>query len=171
MNRKLRLVIVLGLAVCVLTPMAFSFPLGKIVLNESPYEKFGALYYPFTFNIAAPIQFVLCESGVDPAGGCVNQIVSDVVCVNNNGAGEGVIAMISDAENSISLGNLPPDFPCPVGNSQLVFVAETGRMQTLAGAIPTTLPGGAAGPKVKIVALSDLEGSGATSDVLSVSGK
>jgi hypothetical protein len=44
-------------------------------------------------------------------------------------------------------------------------------MQTLAGGILTTIPGGGAGPKVKIAAMSDLEGSGATSDVLTVSGR
>jgi len=172
MMRRIRLLTVLALAVCVLAPMAFSAPvmIGKVILNESPFEKFGALYFPFQFQIPAPLLFVLCESGVNPAGGCVNGIVSDVVCVTNNQAGEGVAAMMSDQETSLSVGNLPPDFPCPA-TAAPIFLKETGRAQVLSGkGIPTILPTGAPGPVIKVTATSDLDPTtNITSDTLVVS--
>jgi hypothetical protein len=170
MLQKLRLMTVISLAVLVLTPLAFSAPvrIGTITLNESPYEKFGALYFPFRFN-SAPLMWVLCETGVNSTG-CVNGLVSDVVCVTNNSAGEGVAAMISDTETSLSLGNLPPDFPCQVAATPPIFLKETGQPQVLSGSgIPTILPTGAPGPLIMVVATSDLDPSTTvTSDTLQI---
>ena len=171
MLQKLRLTAI-SLVVFVLTPLAFSAPvqIGTITLNESPYEKFGALYFPFTFRISTPLMWVLCENGVN-SGGCVNGLVSDVVCVTNNSAHEGVAAMISDQETSLSLGNLPPDFPCQVAATPPIFLVETGKPQILSGSgIPTVLPNGAAGPLIMVVATSDLDPStSVTSDTLQIS--
>jgi hypothetical protein len=169
MLRKLRSVAVLSLAVLVLTSLAFSatqLKLGSITLNENPFEKFGALFFPFTFNVSSLGQmWVLCEFGTVTGGGCVNGVISDAVCVNNNQANEGVAALISDLENGLS--NLPPDFPCNV-DSKTVFLKETGKAQVLSGpGIPTTLPGGGAGPLIKVVATSDLDPTtSTTSDTL-----
>lgn len=160
MLRKTRVLTALTLVVLVLAPLASAAPvlIGKIILNESPFEKFGALYFPFQFQTPAPLLFVLCETGVSPAGGCVNQNISDVVCIANNSAGEGVAAMMSDLETSLSLGNLPPDFPCSASSSIVTFLAETGKPQILSGkGIPTILPGGGPGPLIKVIAMSDLD--------------
>lgn len=166
MFRKIRLVAVLSLVVCVLAPLAFSAPtmIGKIILNESQWEKFGALYLPFTFQIP-PQLYVLCETGIDPVTGqCLNNLVSDVICATNNSANEGVVAMMSDLEKGLDLNNLPPDFPCSFPNSQHTFFKETGKAQVLTGAgLPTT------GPPIKIIATSDLDPSTSlTSDTLMV---
>lgn len=77
--------------------------------------------------------------------------------------------MMSDLETSLSLGNIPADFPCSVGNSQLIFLAETGKIQVLSpkAGFPTIL-NGAACPQIKVTALSDLEAGHATSDVLTI---
>jgi hypothetical protein len=157
MLRKLRSVAVLSRAVLVLTSLAFSAPVkvGTITLNENSFEKFGALFFPFTFNVPSlGLMFVLCENGTVAGGGCVNGVVSDAICVNNNQAGEGVTAMISDLENGLS--NLPSDFPCNV-DSQTTFLKETGKGQVLARSIPTTLPGGVAGPTITVTATSALD--------------
>jgi hypothetical protein len=157
MLRKLRPVAALSLAVFVLTSLAFSTRLGSITLNETQFEKFGELFFPFQFKISLPLLFALCENGINPTGGCVNNIVSDFVCVTNNSAGEGVAAMISDQENgTLNLSTLPPDFPC-TANSKLVFLKETGKAQVLAKSIPTILPTGAAGPTITVIATSDLD--------------
>jgi hypothetical protein len=172
MLNRMRMFVTVSLAVVILGSSAFAAPvmIGKIVLNESSYEKFGVLYFPFRFNIRAPLMFVLCENGVSPAGGCVNNVVSDVICVSNNQVGEGVAAMISDLENGLSLGNLPPDFPCPAGVAPK-FLAETGKGQVLSGrGIPTILPTGGPGPLIKVTATSDLDAvTTVTSDVLTIS--
>ena len=143
--------------------------LGKITLNESPYEKFGQLFFPFQFQ-TPPLLFVLCESGVSPTGGgCVNQVISDFVCVTNNQAGEGTVAMMSDLETSLSLGNLPPDFPCP-NHTPPIFLPETGKGQLLSGkgGFPTSIPG----LFIKVTAQSDLDPTTSiTSDILTASTK
>jgi hypothetical protein len=183
----MRLLTVQLLAICVLTPLAFSAPvvLGRIFLYDPPvttpptpsFEKFGALHYVFQFAgiPANGLLFVLCDNGVDPTTGqCVNQANSDFFCVTNNQAGEGTVAMMSDLETPLSLGNIPPDFPCQVvtGGASPIFLAETGKPQTLSpiGGFPTILPGGAAGPHIKVLAQSVLveTGTGTLSDVLTV---
>lgn len=171
MLRRIKLLTALSLAVCVLPPLAFSAPvmLGKITLNESPFEKFGQLFFPFQFA-TPPILFVLCESGVSPTGGCVNQAISDFVCVTNNQAGEGTAAMMSDLETSLSLGNIPPDFPCQPGAAPPIFLAETGKMQILSG--KAGFPTSVAGLFIKVSAQSDLDPTtSVTSDTLTVSTK
>ena len=175
---RIKLTIAQLLAVCALTPSAFSaVKIGTIVLSEPPagapsFEKFGALFFPFTF-ITMPSQlFVLCETGVNPmGGGCVNNVISDFVCVANNQFGEGVVAMLSDLETPLSLSNIPPDFPCQASSSALHFRPETGRPQTLSPptGFATTLAG-SPGPFIQVTAQSALEGTTSTaSDVLTVS--
>jgi hypothetical protein len=171
---RIKFLVVQVLTVCALAPFAFSVTrIGSIALSEPPagttsFEKFGALYFPFTFNMP-PTLFVLCETGVVTGGGCVNNVISDFVCVANNQFGEGVVAMMSDQGTSLSLGNIPLDFPCQASSSVLVYLTETGKMQTLSpkAGFPTTL-GGVPGPFIKVIAQSDLETTSATSDVLSV---
>ncbi len=176
MLNKLRFVIVLALTLCVLAPAALCAPvkLAQITIYETPWEKFGALHFPFLFNIPAPIEYVLCEVGATPTG-CTNNNISDVVCVVNNSAGEATTAMISDDETPLSLGNLPPDFPCQLNSTPpptLVFLEETGKAQNLTpkGGLPTILPSGAAGPPISVIATSDLDTvpPKTTSDILLV---
>jgi hypothetical protein len=112
MLRRMRFLAVQLLAICVLTPLVFSAPvmLGKIYLYDPPtttpptpsFEKFGVLHYVFQFQGLPPngLLFVLCETGVDSTG-CVNQNISDFVCVTNNQAGEGTVAMMSDLETPL----------------------------------------------------------------------
>lgn len=174
--RRIKLLVVLGLAVSILTPLAFSavVRIGSVTLSEPPagtvsYEKFGALYFPFLFNMP-PTLFVLCETGVSTSG-CVNNNISDFVCVTNNQAPEGVVAMMSDQGTPLSLTAIPPDFPCQASNSALAFLTETGKVQTLSpkAGFPTIFPTGAAGPFIKVTAMSDLDvTTSLTSDVLTV---
>ena len=174
---RIKLTIAQLLAVCALTPLAFSaVKIGSIVLSEPPagapsFEKFGALFFPFTFTMPSQL-FVLCETGVNPTGGgCVNNVISDFVCVANNQFGEGVVAMLSDLETSLSLGNIPPDFPCQASSSVQHFRTETGKPQVLSPptGFPTTLAG-SPGPFIQVTAQSALEGTtSTTSDVLTVS--
>jgi hypothetical protein len=175
MLSKLRLVTILALTIGVFTPAAFGAPtkIGMITLYESSFEYFGALHFPFLFKISAPLEYVLCENGVSSNGGCVNNDISDVVCLTNNSAGEAVTAMISDDETPLSLGNLPPDFPCQQTSSPpptVTFLQETGKSQTLTpkGGLPTTLPSGAAGPPITVIAMSDVNETQSESDFLLV---
>lgn len=170
--RRIKVLAVRLLAVCFLTPLAFAAPvkIASITLSEPPagtpsFEKFGVLYFPFLFNIS-PTLFVMCETGISPTGGCDTNGISDFVCVTNNQFREGVVAMMSDLETPLSLGNIPPDFPCQLSSSTVVtFLKETGTVQTLSppGGFPTT------GPFIKVTALSALETTTSpTSDVLTV---
>lgn len=171
--RWVKLLAVQVFATCILTTLAFSatVKIASVTLSEPPagtpsYEKFGVLYFPFVFNMS-PQLFVLC----DPGASCANNVgVSDFVCVTNNQFGEGVVAMMSDLEVSLNLNNIPPDFPCQLSSSQVTFLTETGKPQTLSpkGGFPTTLPTGAPGTFIKLNAQSDVETTTATSDVLTV---
>ena len=175
--RRIKLMIAQLLAVCALTPLAFSavVKIGTVVLSDAPagtpsFEKFGALFFPFVFKVP-PQLFALCETGVNPAGGgCINNMISDFVCITNNQFGEGVVAMLSDQETSLSLSSIPPDFPCQASSSTLHFRTETGKPQVLSppAGFPTSL-GGTAGPFIKVTAQSDVEPTtSTTSDVLTV---
>jgi hypothetical protein len=142
--------------------------IGTIILNESKFESFGALSFPFTFNV--PQLIVLCELGVvtTPPARCVNNVVSDIVSVTNNKFGEGVVAMSSNAEGSL---HVPVGFPLPPVGSPTIVLSETGKTQALTGkaGLVTTNPGGSPGPKITLSASSDLETGATTSDVLTVS--
>ena len=170
MQRKIRLLSVVFLAVFLLATNVFSAvtPIAKITLNQTRFEKFGSLFFPFVF--AKPQLYVLCQVGVDPTGQrCVNDDVSDVISVTNNDFNEGVVAMISEV-NGQHL-NLPPDFPLPPPGSPTTLFKETGRAQLLTGkaGLPTFNPDGTPGPVIRLTAVSDLEQQTTTSDVLMVS--
>ena len=170
MQRKIRLLSVVFLAVFLLAPNVYSVvtPIAKITLNQTQFEKFGSLFFPFVF--VKPQVYVLCQIGVDPTGQrCVSDDVSDVISVTNNDFNEGVVAMISEV-NGQHL-NLPPDFPLPPAGSPITFFKETGKVQRLTGTagLPTVNPDGTLGPVIRLSAVSDLEQLTTTSDVLMVS--
>jgi hypothetical protein len=141
-------------------------PLHRSRCGRPIFEKFGALFFPFKFKV--PQLFVLCEVGVDPTTGmCLNNLVSDIVSVTNNRAGEGVVAMISEAEGQLVV---PVDFPVPPPGSKIKFLKETGAAQVLtpAAGLATVTPTDAAGPVIRLTATSDLETTSTTSDILVV---
>jgi len=142
--------------------------LGTIILNESNFERFGTLSFPFKFNV--PQLIVLCELGVvtTPPARCVNNVVSDIISVTNNKFGEGVVAMSS---NSVGSLHVPSGFPLPSVGSPTIVLSETGKTHVLTpnAGLPTTNPNGTPGPKIKLAASSDLETGATTSDVLTVS--
>ncbi len=162
MSRMRKVLPAISLAVCLLAPNAYSAPVGKIILSESPFEKFGTLFLPFSF--ATEQLYVLCEFGVDPTrAACTNNAVSDLVSVTNVAVPgvppEGRVSMLSGVEGQQNLV-VPPDFPLPgAGAPPPIFLAETGRAQTLTpkGGLPTVNPDGSPGPKIKIMATSDLD--------------
>ena len=169
MQRKIRLLSVVSLAVFLLVTNVFSAvtPIAKITLNQTQFEKFGSLFFQFMF--VQPQLYVLCQVGVDPTGQrCVNDDVSDVISVTNNDFNEGVVAMISEV-NGQHL-NLPPDFPLPPPGSPATLFKETGKVQLLTGkaGLPTVNPDGTPGPVIRLTAASDLEQQTTTSDVLMV---
>ncbi len=168
MQRKTRLLPVF-LAVFLLAPNVFSVvtPIAKITLNQTQFEKFGSLFFPFVF--VKPQLYVLCQVGVDPTGNCVNGDISDVISVTNNNFNEGVVSMISEVNGQHF--NLPPDFPLPPPGSPVTVLKETGAMQRLTGkaGLPTVNPDGTPGPVIRLSAVSDLEQQTTTSDVLMVS--
>src|ERR1700674_2387508 len=177
MHRRIK-VLLAALAVFALAPMAYSVvtPIGRIILNETKYEKFGELFFPFTFRLDKPQLFILCENGVDPAGGCTGgvELESDHICVTNISGpnfSEGLVAMLSQATETASIV-VPPDFPCSLDPSvsTITFLKETGKAQIL---IPktgfvTVNPDGSLGPSIRVTATSDLETTSTTSDTLIV---
>jgi hypothetical protein len=155
---RMRLLITTSLMVFVLAPMAYSATtIATIGLNNSHFEKFGALYFPFLFQV--PETWALCEFGIDPnqPTQCVNNVVSDYITVTNNQFGEGVVAMISDPTEGPLV--VPPDFPVPPQGSPYIPLKETGRPQILTprAGIPTVLPTGGPGPFIQLTAMSDLD--------------
>jgi hypothetical protein len=175
---RIRLLFAMALVVLLLTTVAYSAPLmvGKIILSESPFEKFGTLFLPFTFNTEQ--LYILCEFGVNAAQpGCVNGVVSDFISVTNaqvaGAPPEGRVSMLSDTQ---ATGGVvpPPDFPLPgPGAPPPIFLPETGRPQILSpkAGLPTTNPDGTPGPNIKVTATSDLDPvpPTPTSDMLIVS--
>jgi hypothetical protein len=181
MLHRLKMFPAIVLALFVMAPMAHSVvtPIAKITLNETKYEKFGALYFQFTFNLRAPVLFIFCETGVVAGGGgCIGgiELESDWICVTNNvgpNFGEGVVAMLSQPSENAGV-ILPPDFPCPRNGTgtTLIFLAEKGTTRVLSPTtgFPTTNPDGTPGPAIRVTAFSDLESTtSTTSDTLTVS--
>ncbi len=161
MSRTWKTLLAISLAVCLLAPNAYSGPVGKIILAESQFEKFGSLYLPFSF--VSEQLYVLCQFGVDPNNrmACVNGVVSDLISVTNVAVPgtppEGRVSMLSDTEGTQGLV-VPPDFPLPgPGAPPPIFLAETGMAQTLTpkGGLKTVNPDGSPGPNIKIMATSD----------------
>ncbi len=170
MLRRIKLLSAILLAVTLLAPMTYSATaLGKIQLYETPFEKFGSLFYPFTF--AVPQLIVLCEFGVDlrQRTGCVDNMVSDYISVTTNQAGEGVVSMISDLEVLV----VPPDFPLPPPGSPITLLPETGTAQRLTPreGLATVNADGSAGPRIRLRTTSDVAvpNKGSVSDILLVS--
>jgi hypothetical protein len=178
MQRRIK-VLLAALAVFALAPMAYSVvtTIGRIILNETKYEKFGVLYFPFTFRLDKPQVFILCEKGVNPAGGgCIGgvELESDHICVTNISGpnfSEGLVAMLSQATETARIV-VPPDFPCSLDPkvSTITFLAETGKAQVLSPktGFVTVNPDGSLGPPIKVIATSDLETTSTTSDTLIV---
>src|SRR5437879_6478349 len=125
MFRKVPLSVLL--AVIVLAPIAHSVvtPIAKLTMNENKYEKFGSVFFPFTF--LKPRLYVFCELGKDATGRCVQGVVSDLISVTNNQAGEGVVSMLSESQEGSLV--VPPDFPLPPSGSPIIFLKETGAGQ------------------------------------------